>query len=43
MRITTGKLVSQKLLMKKNSLNWSKSICAQLSEINFNSQKDMIT
>ena len=33
MGITTVKLVTQKLLMKKTSLNWVKPVYAQLSDI----------
>ena len=33
MGITTVKLVSKKLLIKKSSLNWFKPISAQLSDI----------
>ena len=42
MGITTVKLVSQKLLIKKTSLNWFKVLCAQLSD-GTDSQKDMVT
>ena len=40
MRITTVKLASEKLLIKKNNLNWLKLDFAQLLDIT-DSQKDM--